>query len=69
MVLSKIFIIFVIEIITTTKIITTMTVKELIDILKDLNENANIFCSDNAGGGYILTDVEYNEETNQIELS
>ena len=46
-----------------------MTVKELIDILKDLNENANIFCSDNAGGGYALTDVEYDEETNQIVLS
>ena len=66
---SILFAIFVIEIRTTTKTITTMTVKELMDILKDLNENANIFCSDNAGGGYTLTDVEYDEETNQVELS
>ena len=46
-----------------------MTVKELMDILKDLDENANVFCWDNAGGGYTLTDVEYDEERNQVELS
>lgn len=46
-----------------------MTVKELMDILKDMDENANVFCWDNAGGGYTLTDVEYDEEMNQVELS
>ena len=46
-----------------------MTVKELIEILKGLDENANVFCWDNSGGGYTLTDVEYDERTNQVELS
>ena len=54
--------IFVIEII-------TMTVKELIEILKNIDENANVFCWDNRGGGYTLTDVEYDETRNQVELS
>ena len=60
-------VIFVIEIIT--KTITTMTVKELIEILKNIDENANVFCWDNRGGGYTLTDVEYDETRNQVELS
>ena len=46
-----------------------MTVKELIEILKNFDENANVFCWDNSGGGYTLTDVEYDERTNQVELS
>lgn len=46
-----------------------MKVKELIEILKGLDENANVFCWDNSGGGYTLTDVEYDERTNQVELS
>lgn len=46
-----------------------MTVKELIKILENFDENANVFCWDNSGGGYTLTDVEYNEKNNQIELS
>ena len=62
MVNPKKYIIFVIEII-------TMTVKELIEILKNIDENANVFCWDNRGGGYTLTDVEYDETRNQVELS
>ena len=46
-----------------------MTVGELIEILKDFDENANVFCWDNSGGSYTLTDVEYNEKNNQVELS
>lgn len=46
-----------------------MTVAELIEILIVLDQNAVVFCSDNCGGGYTLTDVEYNEECNIIELS
>ena len=61
--------IFVIEIRTTTKTITTMTVKELMEILKNIAENAYVFCWDNSGGGYTLTDVEYDETRNQVELS
>lgn len=60
-------VIFVIEIIT--KTITTMTVKELIEILKNIDENANVFCCDNRGGGYTLTDVNYNKDFNLVELS
>lgn len=60
-------VIFVIEIIT--KTITTMTVKELIEILKNIDENANVFCLDNRGGGYTLTDVNYNKDFNLVELS
>ena len=46
-----------------------MTVKELIEILKNIDENANVFCWDNRGGGYTLTDVNYNEDFNLVELS
>jgi hypothetical protein len=46
-----------------------MTVKELMEILKNLDENANVFCCDNSGGGYTLTDVEYDEDRNQVEFS
>lgn len=46
-----------------------MTVKELIEILKNFDETANVFCWDNSGGGYTLTDVEYNEDYNQVEFS
>ena len=46
-----------------------MIVKELIEVLKDFDENANVFCWDNSGGGYTLTDVEYDEKTNQVEFS
>ena len=46
-----------------------MTVKELIEILKNIDENANVFCLDNRGGGYTLTDVNYNKDFNLVELS
>jgi hypothetical protein len=51
------------------KTITTMTVKELIEILKGFDEDANVFCWDNCGGAYTVSDVEYNETYNQVELS
>lgn len=46
-----------------------MTVGELIEELKKFDENANVFCWDNSGGGYTLTDIEYDEKNNQVELS
>ena len=48
-------IIFVVEIIT--KPITTMTVAELLELLKDADRDAVVVCSDNCGGDYILGDV------------
>lgn len=46
-----------------------MTVTELIEKLKTFDGNANVFCSDNSGGGYTLTDVEYDKENNHVEFS
>jgi hypothetical protein len=46
-----------------------MTVGELLDLLKDIDRNAVIVCSDNCGGGYTLGDVYYEEAYNEVLLS
>ena len=46
-----------------------MTVKELIEKLQELPDDATILVNDNCGGGYILRDVEYLETFNEVELS
>jgi hypothetical protein len=46
-----------------------MTVGELLDLLKDIDRNAVVVCSDNCGGGYTLGDVYYEEGYNEVLLS
>ena len=46
-----------------------MTVGELLDLLKDIDRNAVIVCSDNCGGGYILGEMYYEAEYNEVQLS
>ena len=46
-----------------------MTVKELITKLQALPDDTTIYVNDNCGGGYILSEVEYIESFNEVELS